>query len=95
MDQRKADGFQVRRKDREEGDQQRQHHIAFPKALQARNDRDFREPEKREQARPQQRCKPRNGEKDEEGEVGEAEDVRAHLINRQLKHSINNTRDEK
>lgn len=70
--QSEADGFEIGRKKREGGDDKGQEDIAFPKALQARDNGDFGEVEER-QAKPRahQGGEPCDGEEDEESEVGE------------------------
>ena len=72
LDQRGADGFDVRREEREDGDDQRQEDVGFPERLQAGDDADLAEAEDGQEARTHQRGEPCDRVEDQEGEGSEA-----------------------
>lgn len=71
MDQRGRGDFYDGGKDGEERDEKGEEDIRLPQGLYGGDGRDFVERKQRQQAGAEQGGKPRDGEEDEKGEVGE------------------------
>lgn len=69
LDQGDADGFEHWGHQRKKGNHQREEYVRRPKRLQAAENRDFGESEKRQQTRAQQWCGPGDGVEDYERQV--------------------------